>query len=83
LPPPVRDRVIQLARAEHRSAAAYIEQLVERDLRERDEADRIIRVHTAQGLPDQPAGTVTREAGETPARHARRSATLNALFGTT
>ncbi len=81
LPPPVRDRVIRLAQAEHRSAAAYIEQLVERDLRERDEAERIIRVHVADGLPDSPAGDVTQEKGESAARHASRSATLNRLFG--
>jgi hypothetical protein len=81
LPPPVRERVLKLARAEHRSAAAYIEYLVDRDLRERDEAERIVRVHIAPGLPDAPVGEVAREAGETKARHARRAAVLKALIG--
>jgi hypothetical protein len=73
--------VLQLARSEHRSAAAYIEHLVERDLRERDEAERIIRVHVAAGLPDVPAGEVARETGETKERHARRATALSTLFG--
>jgi DeoR/GlpR family transcriptional regulator of sugar metabolism len=55
---------------------------VERDLRERDEAERLVRVHTAAGLPDVPVDEVIREAGETTARHKRRAAVLNALFGT-
>lgn len=81
LPSPIRERVLKLARAEHRSAAAYIEHLVERDLRERDEAERLVRVHLAAGLPDVPVGEVTRETGETKERHARRAAALNTLFG--
>jgi hypothetical protein len=82
LPPPIRERMLKLARSEHRSAAAYIEHLVERDLRERDEAERIVRVHIAVDLPDVPMGEVTRETGETNERHARRAAALNTLFGT-
>ena len=81
LPPDVRARVSELARSEHRSAAAYIEHLVERDLRERDEAERLVRVHVAAGLPDVPAGEVAPEPRETKQRHARRTAALNALFG--
>ncbi|HET7879983.1 MAG TPA: Arc family DNA-binding protein [Acetobacteraceae bacterium] len=81
LPSPVRERVLKLARSEHRSAAAYIEHLVERDLRERDEADRLVRVHTAAGLPYTPSGEVTREVGETRQRHACRTAALDTLFG--
>jgi hypothetical protein len=82
LPPRVRDRVRKVARSEHRSVAAYIEHLVERDLRERDEAERLVRVHIAAGLPDVPAGKVAREAGERKGRHARRAAVLNTLLGT-
>ena len=81
LPRPVRERVRKLARSEHRSMAAYIEHLVERDLRERDEAERVVRVHIAASLPDIPAGKVAREGGETRGRHARRSAVLDKLFG--
>jgi len=77
-----RDRVRKLARSEYRSVAAYIEHLVERDLRERDEAERLVRVHVAAGLPVVPAGDVARETGETKGRHARRAAVLNALLGT-
>ena len=77
LPSPVRQRVAK----EHRSLAAYIERLVERDLRERDEAERPVRIHVAAGLPNPPAGDVTREANETAERHARRTAALNTLFG--
>ena len=80
LPRPVRERVRKVAKSEHRSIAAYIEHLVERDLRERDEADRVVRVHLAASLPDVPSGEVIREKGETKARHSRRSATLNKLF---
>jgi len=78
---PIRDLVTRLARSEHRSAAAYIEQLVERDLREREQAERVVRVYTAAGLPDAPQGQVTREKDETTERHERRESVLNALFG--
>lgn len=81
LPPSVRERVIALARSEHRSAAAYIEHLVERDLQERDEAERVVRVHVAAGLPPAPVGQVAREDGESTKRHQRRAGILNALFG--
>jgi hypothetical protein len=81
LPAPIREHVIRLARSEHRSAAAYIEQLVERDLREREEAERLVRVHVATGLPDVPDGQVTIEDGETTKRHGRRSVVLDTLFG--
>ena len=81
LPRPVGERVRKLAKSEHRSMAAYIEHLVERDLRERDEAERVVRVHVAANLPDVPSGKIPREGGETKGRHARRSAALNKLFG--
>jgi predicted transcriptional regulator len=80
-PAPIRDRVIRLAQVEHRSAAAYIEQLVERDLRAREEADRVVHIHVAAGLTEVPSGQVTREEGETTERFGRREAVLNALFG--
>lgn len=80
-PAPIRDYVTRLAQSEHRSAAAYIEQLVERDLRQRKQAERVVRVHVAAGLPDVPTGQVTREKGETTERHGRRESVLNALFG--
>lgn len=76
----VRKRVDQVARLEHRSAAAYIEALVERDLREREEAERVVRIHTAPDVPP-PTGEVIREEGETPEQHAYRTQVLNALFG--
>jgi len=71
----------RLAQVEHRSAAAYIEQLVERDLRAREEADRVVHIHVAAGLTEVPSGQVTREEGETTERFGRREAVLNALFG--
>jgi predicted transcriptional regulator len=79
--PATREHVTRLARTEHRSAAAYIEWLVERDLREREEAERIVRVHVVEGLPDVPKGEVAREEGESEERHSRRAAVLGALFG--
>jgi predicted DNA-binding protein len=80
LPAPVRERVMSLARSEHRSAAAYIERLIERDLRERDDAERIVQVHVAPGLPEMPGGQLARESGESAERHARRASVLNGLF---
>jgi hypothetical protein len=56
LPSPIRERVLKLAWFEHRSAAAYIEHLVERDLRERDEAERLVRVHVATGAAGRSFG---------------------------
>jgi hypothetical protein len=47
----------------------------------RDDAERVVRVHVAGELTDRPQGTVHREAGESQARHARRSAVLSKLFG--
>lgn len=76
----LREHVDRVARFERRSAAAYIEELVERDMRARDEADRVVRVHVAPGVPE-PTGEVVREEGESVERHAQRTETLNALFG--
>src|SRR5438270_9141308 len=81
LSPAVRERLMKLARSEHRSTAAYIEHLVERDLHERDEAERIVRVHVAAGLPEASTGQVSQEDGESAERHQRRTDVLNTLFG--
>ncbi len=81
LAPDAHDRLRRIAEAEHRSVAAYLELLVERELAARDDAERVVRVHVAGELTDRPQGTVHREAGESQARHARRSAVLSKLFG--
>ncbi len=81
LPATMRKRIDDLARMERRSAAAYIEGLVERDLRERDEADRVIDRRVADGLPDKPAGRVTRGEQETDEAYRERAALLDAMFG--
>ena len=80
-PKAVRERVNQVAQSEHRSVAAYIEDLVERDLRTRDEADRVVRVYVSADAPDW-TGTVIRGEQETEEEHAERTAVLNQLFGT-
>ena len=76
------DRLRRIAAAEHRSVAAYLELLVARDLAAREDAERVVRVHVAPDLPTAPPGPIRREANETEARHARRGATLDTLFGT-
>jgi len=40
-----------------------------------------VRVHVAPELARLPQGAIHREAGESPGRHARRSAALTKLFG--
>ena len=77
---PIRKRLMRLARDEHRSAAAYIKELVERDLRQREEAERVVRVYVAPDTPPA-TGEVLREEGETPEQHTYRAEVLNALFG--
>ena len=79
--PETRQRVDSVATAEFRSAAAYIEVLVERDLKERDEAERVVRVHVATGLSDVPSGRVTRGVEEDDEGYVLRSSVLDALFG--
>ena len=81
-PPALRDHVMTVAKHEHRSTAAYIEQLVERDLREREEAERLVTVYVAPELPSRPTGPVAQEDDETAERFAHREATLDTLFGT-
>ncbi|MBK1662136.1 hypothetical protein CKO45_28525 [Paracraurococcus ruber] len=81
LAPDLLDRVRRIAEAEHRSASAYLEQLVERDLAARDEAERVVRVFVDPALAGAAEGMVAREADEDAARHASRAATLDRLFG--
>jgi predicted transcriptional regulator len=81
LDPEAHARLQQIARAEHRSVAAVLERLVEREIKARDEAERVIRVHVAPELEGLPQGEILRHEGESDAAHARRSATLKALFG--
>jgi predicted transcriptional regulator len=78
LPADVRDRVQHIATAEHRSIAGYVQSLIERDLRARDEAERII--HVFAELQDELAGTLVREAGETEDRYSRRAEILRTLL---
>jgi hypothetical protein len=81
LDPEVRDRIQRIAAHEHRSIAGYVQMLIERDLRARDEAERIIYVFTAPELEGEPPGTLAREAGETDERYAERAETLRILLG--
>ena len=81
LDPETRDRIQRIATHEHRSVAAYLQMLIERDLRARDEAERVIHVFIAPELGGEPPGTLVREAGETDARYAERAETLRILLG--
>jgi hypothetical protein len=81
LPTDVRDRVQRVAAAEHRSIAGYLQMLIERDLRAREEAERIIHVFTAAELQDEPPGTLVREDDESDDRYASRVETLRTLLG--
>lgn len=79
-PDVVRKRIKKVAEFEHRSAAAYIERLVEQDLQRREEDERIVRIYVSADAPEW-GGTVLRGDGETDAQHAERTAVLNQLFG--
>jgi predicted transcriptional regulator len=81
LDPEVHERLQRIAKAEHRSVAAFLERLVECELRARDEAERVIRVHMAPELQGQPFGEPDRRPGESDASYARRKKTIDALFG--
>lgn len=76
------ERLRRIAAAEHRSVATYLELLVARDLAAREDAERVVRVHVAAGLPAVSPGPLRREPNESETRHARRGATVDALFGT-
>jgi hypothetical protein len=81
LDPEVRDRIQRIAAYEHRSVAAYVQMLIERDLHARDDAERVIHVFTAPELEGVPPGTLVREAGESDARYTERAETLRILLG--
>jgi predicted transcriptional regulator len=74
-------RLQQIAKAEHRSVAAVLERLVEREIHARDEAERVIRVHVAPDVQGQPFGEPDRRPGESDKSYARRKKTIDALFG--
>ena len=77
----MRNRIQQIASAEHRSIAGYLQMLIERDLRARDEAERIVHVFTAREPQGEPVGTLIREDDETDDRYASRAETLQTLLG--
>jgi predicted transcriptional regulator len=81
LAPNLRSQVDAVARAEHRSAAANIEALVEQDLRAREENARVIRLYVAAGLPDKPDGNVVRGEDEPESDYQERAALLDFLSG--
>lgn len=81
LDPDAHERLQRIAKFEHRSVAAYLEMLVEREIARREEAERVIRVHVAAELDGQAQGEIIREAGESDAAYARRNTTLKKLFG--
>jgi hypothetical protein len=83
LDPDVRDRVQRIAAHERRSVAAYVQMLIERDLRARDEAERVIHVFVAPELDGVPFGPVEREEGESDERYAARAEALRILIGGT
>jgi hypothetical protein len=61
--------------------AAVLERLVEREIRARDEAERVIRVHVAPELQGQHFGEPDRRPGESNRSYARRRETIDTLFG--
>jgi hypothetical protein len=81
LDPETRDRVQRIAADEHRSIAGYVQMLIERDLRLRAEAERVIHVFTAPELEGKRPGALLREPGETDQRYAERAQTLRTLLG--
>jgi predicted transcriptional regulator len=81
LDPEAHARLQQIAKAEHRSVAAVLERLVEREIRARDEAERVIRVHVALELRGRPFGDPDRRPGESDRSYARRRKTIVTLFG--
>lgn len=81
LEPEAHARLQQIAKAEHRSVAAVLERLVEREIQARDEAERTIRLHVAPELQAQPFGGPDRRPGESDRSYTRRKKTIDALFG--
>ena len=74
-------RLHDIARAEHRSVAAVLQRLVEREIKARDEAERVIAVHVAPELKGRGFGQLDRRAGESDKSLARRQKTIDTLFG--
>lgn len=81
LDPDAHERLQRIAKFEHRSVAAYLEMLVEREIARRDEAERVIRVHVAPELEGQPFGDPDRRPGENDKSYASRKKTIGTLFG--
>lgn len=81
LDPEAHARLQQIAKAEHPSVAAVLERLVEREIRARDEAERVIRMHVAPELRGQPFSEPDRRRGESDRSYTRRRKTIETLFG--
>jgi predicted transcriptional regulator len=81
LEPEAHARLQQIAKAEHRSVAAVLELLVEREIQARDDAERVIRVHVAPELEGKPFGDPDRRRGESDKSYASRKKTIDTLFG--
>ena len=75
-----RKRLECIAAYEHRSVANYVQRLIDRDLKAREEAARVIHVFVAPELADAPFGVVGREEGESEEEYAERAAALDTLF---
>jgi predicted transcriptional regulator len=75
------ERLKQIAKAEHRSVAAVVERLVEREIQAREEAERVIRLHVAPELTGQSFGDPDRRLGESDRSYARRKKSIDLLFG--
>ena len=81
LDPEAHERLHRIAKFEHRSVAAYLEMLVEREIARRDDAERVIRVHVAPELEGKPFGDPDRRPGEGDKSYANRKKTIDTLFG--
>jgi len=78
------DRAIRLqaiAKAENRSLTNYVETVLLRDLSRHEEADRVITMYVAPGLPDKiRPEDVVRAAQESDAEYAERQALMMELW---
>ena len=81
LDPEAHARLQQIVRAEYRSVAAVLELLVEREIRARDDTERVIRVHVAPELEGKSFGEPDRRPDESDKSFARRKKTIDAIFG--
>lgn len=73
-------RLRLLAAAENRTPTNWVETVVLRELRARDEANRVLTVASAPELEGAAAGELLRSEGETDARYAERRALLSELL---